>query len=156
MSRYQAMLDYLAECPAMAGVLNFQAAQADGNSIQITTEGGDSQNNRRFIDGSIEKRFDFTVAFFKPVISMPYNAAAGTGNANLEGILDVQTLIDWLEGQNAAGRYPDFGDKCQIDSIRSMSNEPVLAWIDGAHYAPPMAKYTVTVRAEYIDFTRAI
>ena len=156
MSRYEAMLEYLANCPAMEGVLNFQAAKAEGNAIQITTEGSDSQSNREFIDGSVEKRFDFVVAFFKPVIHIPYQTEKGAGNANLEGILDVQGLIDWLNIQNANRSYPNFGEKCQIDSIKPMSNEPMLAWIDSQHYSPPIAKYTVTVRVEYIDYTHAI
>ena len=156
MSRYERMLEYLAQCPAMSGVFGFQAAKADGDTVQITTEGGDAQANRKFIDGSVEKHFDFTVAFFKPVIAAPYLLSAGTDNANLEGVLDVQALIDWLDTQNAARNFPDFGEKCQVDSVKSMSNEPMLAWIDGEHYSPPIAKYTVTVRAEYIDYTYAL
>jgi hypothetical protein len=150
------MLAYLSECPEMQGVLNFQAAEAGSGVIQVLTEGGEAQNNRKFIDGSVEKRFDFTVAFYKPVIHAGYIVDKGEANLNLEGILNVHALIDWLEEQNAERNFPDFGEDKQIDSVRSMNNEPTLAWIDGAHYSPPMAKYTVTVRVEYIDYSRAI
>ncbi len=155
-NRYEAMLAYLSECPEMQGVLNFQAAEAGSGVIQVLTEGGEAQNNRKFIDGSVEKRFDFTVAFYKPVIHAGYIVDKGEANLNLEGILNVHALIDWLEEQNAERNFPDFGEDKQIDSVRSMNNEPTLAWIDGAHYSPPMAKYTVTVRVEYIDYSRAI
>lgn len=155
-NRYEAMLAYLAGCPAMEGVFSFQAGNAGSDTIQVLTEAGDAQNNRTFIDGSVEKRFDFTVAFYKPVNHTGYVLDMGTANLNLEGILDVQQLIDWLDAQNAARNYPDFGEKKQIDSVRSMNNEPMLAWIDGEHYSPPIAKYTVTVRVEYIDYTNAL
>ena len=155
-NRYEAMLVYLSRCPAMQGVFSFQAGQARSDTVQVLLEAGDAQNNRPFIDGSVEKRFDFTVAFYKPVNHTGYMPDKGAGNLNLEGILDVQQLIDWLSAQNAARNYPDFGEKKQIDSVRSLNNEPVLAWLDGEHYNPPLAKYTVTVRVEYIDYTNAI
>lgn len=155
-NRYEAMLAWLAGCPAMEGVFSFQAGRAESDSIQVLTEAGDSQNNRSFIDGSIEKRFDFVVAFYKAVNHTGYVLDRGSANLNLEGILDVQELIDWLDAQNAARNYPDFGEKKQIDSVRSVNNEPMLAWIDGEHYSPPVAKYTVTVRVEYTDYTNAI
>ena len=155
-SRYEAMLGYLKQCPAMLGVINFQAADGQSDTIQVLTEAADAQNDRRFIDGSVEKRFDFTVAFYKPVTHAAYVLDRGSANINLEGLLDVQALIDWLDEQNAAQNYPDFGGKMRIDSVKSLNNEPVLAWIDSAHYSPPMAKYTVTVRVEYVDYTYAI
>lgn len=155
-NRYEAMLAYLAKCPAMDGVFGFQAGNAGSDAVQVLTEAGDAQNNRAFIDGSVEKRFDFTVAFYKPVSHAGYVVDKGVSNLNLESILDVQELIDWLEEQNALQNYPDFGEKKQIDSVRSVNNEPMLAWIDGEHYSPPMAKYTVTVRVEYLDRTNAI
>lgn len=155
-SRYESTLRYLKTCPAMQGVLNFQAAEAGSDVIQVLTEGGDAQNNRSFIDGSVEKRFDFTVAFYKPVNHAGYVIDRGSANLNLEGLLDVQALIDWLGEQNTLRNYPDFGEKMQVDRVSSLNNEPVLAWIDGDHYSPPMAKYTVTVRVEYIDYSNAI
>lgn len=155
-NRYQAMLEYLKECPAMQGVLNFQAADAKSGTIQVLTETGDAQNNRRFIDGSEEKRFDFVVAFYKPVTAAGYVVDRGTANLNLEGLLDIDALIVWLGEQAGARHFPDFGEKTQVFGLHSLNNEPALAWIDGAHYSPPLAKYTVTVRVTYMDYTNAI
>ena len=155
-SRYEEMLRFLKQCPAMQGVINFQAADAHGNTIQVLTEAADIQNERRFIDGSVEKRFDFTVAFYKPVTHSGYVLDRGSANLNLEGLLDIQALIDWLEEQNDKRNFPNFGEKKRVESVRSLNTEPALAWIDGEHYSPPLAKYTVTVRVEYMDFTRAI
>ena len=115
-NKYKAMLEYLKKCPAMQGVLNFQAAKAAGNGIQVLTEAGEAQNNRTFIDGSVEKRFDFTVAFNKPVSYAEYAINKGAGNINLEGILDVQRLIDWLEEQNTERNFPEFGERLQVES----------------------------------------
>ena len=70
-------------------------------------------------------------------------------------MLDVQELISWLDEQRYEGNAPDFGDQCVVDDVKSMNNEPVLAWVD-AQQAPPIAKYTVTVRVEYIDYTNSI
>lgn len=156
--RYQATLAYLQRCEALSGVLNFQAFdyQHDGDIVQVVTQGSDSARNREFIDGSKECAFDLVVAFYKPQTVIPYDPAAGSGNASVQALLDVQSLIEWLDARNHAYDYPDFGDKKQVTRVWSLNSEPQLVWVDGEHYNPPLAKYTVTIRVEYMDYTYAI
>ena len=154
MDKYTAMVDWLRGCPAMAGVLNFQAGKAKADTMQITTEGGDVQQSRKYIDGSEERSFNFVVAFYKPVLGNPYRP--NTENHNITALLDVRALMDWIREQEQAHNYPAFPDGCVVDTVQTTHDEPVLAWVDTVNYSPPVAKYTVTIRATYMDYSRTI
>ncbi|MCR4622675.1 MAG: hypothetical protein K5663_11400 [Clostridiales bacterium] len=151
--RYAATLAFLKQCPALSGLLGFEAAA--GGNIRVLTQGTSAANNRKYIDGSEGRAFDFVIEFYKPLNTLPYIAERGEGNQNLKGVLDVQELISWLDDMRREGTEPDFGDKCVIDDVKSLNNEPVLAWVD-TQKTPPIAKYTVTVRVEYTDYTNSI
>lgn len=146
------MLTWLSGCPALGSVFAFQAGMAGDGTTTITTEYAQGRG-RAFIDGSYERTFDLVIAFYKSLIAGPYVAAQGTANKNLGDIVDAQSMIDWIDAQTT---MPNFGAKCAVDRVYALTDEPVLAWIDSEQYEPPLAKYTITVRVEYIDYTRAI
>lgn len=153
-ARYEAMLTYLRGCPVLEGILAFQTGE--DNTNRILTIGSDASSNKKFIDGSVGKIFDFTIEFYKELNRAPYADGMGENNLNLGTLLDVQAMIDWLDEMQFENDLPDFGEDCVVDSIRSLSNEPLLAWVDSTAYPLPIAKYTVTVRVEYIDFSKCL
>ena len=151
--RYAATLAFLKQCPALSGLLGLNAIA--GENVRVLTQGSSRAENRHYIDGSEGRAFDFVIEFYKPLNTLPYIAERGEDNQNLKSVLDVQELSSWRDEQRYEGNAPDFGDQCVVDDVKSMNNEPVLAWVD-AQQAPPIAKYTVTVRVEYIDYTNSI
>lgn len=153
---YQSTLAFLKTCPAMAGVFSFQGIESSGSAIQVLTQAGEQTAVKTFIDGSKEKNFDFVVCFYRPISSMPYIPSVGTGNASLESLIDVQDLIDWLDEKSEKREFPDFGTNRSVSRIYSLNTEPQLLWIDSEHYNPPLAKYTVTLRVEYMDYSHSI
>ena len=154
--KYTVMLDYLRQCPAMQGVLGFQTVDAQDGSLRVLTTGADAEYRRTYIDGSVLRRFDFTIEFYRTMSYVPYVEGTPEPIENIQDILDVQELIDWIDDQKSAQNFPEFGAGYVVDSITPMNDQPNLAWLDAVNYDPPLAKYTVNIRVEYMDYTRAI
>ncbi len=116
--------------------------------------------NRPYIDGSVLKRFAFTIQDFRSMTPNPLAFIAGEppvlyNNENVENMLDVQGIIDWIDEQNDARNFPNFGDKCVIDEIRTVTDNPNLNGIDN-NVTPALGKYSVTVQIDYLDKTKTL
>lgn len=152
----QAVIDFLLECPAIqSSPLYFQFINAKDDNKQIVTIGNERLLHRPFIDGSIAKRYTFTVIDFK---SITYNAIPkglnGT-NENVEEMFEVQSIIDWVDEQATLRNYPDFGEDCEIDDIRALSDNPNLNGVDTS-VQPALAKYSVSIQIDYTDNSKLI
>lgn len=155
MSKNQIMLDYLSQCDGI-GRLYFQYGQAGDNAMQLVTSSVEAATRAQYIDGSQPKRLDYSLIWFKSLAFMPVVAGAGGQvNENVAELDDVQSIIDWIGAQNAAHNYPDLGEDCQVDAISCLHDVPQLIGIDAA-YSPPLAKYTFTIRVEYLDLSHCI
>ena len=51
--------------------------------------------------------------------------------------------------------YPNFGEDCFIDSMRTTSDNPNLNGVD-TQVAPALAKYSMSIQIDYIDTSKAI
>lgn len=161
----QAVIDFLNTCPAISSnPLFFNFLNAKDDNKQLITQTNDTTINRAFIDGSILKRYTFTLIDFKSVAyeAIPKNTVIpGTTtmteytSENVEEMFDVQGLIDWIREQADARTYPDFGDDCQIDDMRTTSENPALNGVDTS-VTPALAKYSITIQIDYLDTSKAI
>lgn len=152
----QAVIDFMIQCPQIRdNPLFFNAIKAGDNNKEIITVANDKALERPFIDGSVSKRFTFTIIDFRSVTYQAVVKQAGYTNENVEEMLDVQSIIDWIEAKNLAGSYPDFGNKCHIDEMRSTSNIPNLNGIDSS-VSPDLAKYSITIQIDYIDSSKRL
>ena len=68
---------------------------------------------------------------------------------------DIQMLIDWIQEQEEAKNYPNFGETCIIDSITVTSENPVFNGIDD-QTSPPLAVYSFTIEIAYLDISKRI
>ena len=118
----QAMIDYLLKCPDIKNsplFFNFGKTKQDNN--QFVTIANDEALNTKYIDGSISKSYRFILLTYKTI---SYNAIVKTGNfqdENLSEMAEFQKVIDWVKEQEELCNYPDFGNDCVIDSIKSLS-----------------------------------
>jgi len=156
MDKYKTMIEWLRGCDLMDTVLGFQTVDAQDGAIRVLTIGSDAEGRRTYIDGSVLRRFDFTIEIYKSLSDVPVGSDLSLSNQNIDQILDVQGLIDWIDDQRSSGNVPNFGNGYTVESVTSLNDQPNMAWLDAVNYDPPLAKYTVTIRVEYIDFTRAI
>lgn len=156
MDKNQAIIAYLSSCPVIASnPLFFNFAKAEDNNKQLVVVATDKKVERPFIDGSVLKRFTFTLIDYRSVIFQAVVKEAGYPNENMEELLDVQSIIDWIDEQNDNGNFPDFGENCVIDEIRALTDTPRLNGVDNSA-SPALAKYSVSIQIMYLDTSKCI
>lgn len=152
----QAVIDFLLQCPAIANSsLFFNFLNAQDENKQIITQANDKSLNKNFIDGSKLKRYQFTIIDFRSVSYQPMPKVAGYTSENVDDLLDVQGVMDWIEEQNDIQNYPNFGSDCQIDEMRTTSENPNLNGVD-TQLSPALAKYSMSIIIDYIDKSKVI
>lgn len=152
----QAVIDFLIQCPTIAeNPLFFNFLDAEDDSKQIVTQANDVLMNKNYIDGSVLKRYTFTIIDFRAVSLQPIPKVEGYNSENVEELLDVQGIIDWVNEQADLENYPDFGENCMIDSMKTTSNNPSLNGVD-TQVTPALAKYSMSIQIDYVDTTKKI
>lgn len=159
----QAVIDFLITCPSIRdNPLFFNFLEAKDDNKQLVVTGNEKSLNVKYIDGSEEKRFTFTIIDYK---SIAYQAIVkpvqvGTSiveypNENVQEVLEVQSIIDWITEQEEAHNYPDFGDNCVIEEMRSLTENPNLNGVD-TNVSPALAKYSISIQIDYIDTSKTM
>lgn len=152
----QAIIDFLLDCPQlMYNSVFFNAINAKDNDKQIITQSNDASLNSKYIDGSVLRRYTFTLIDFRSVIYQPLPKVEGYTSENVEELFDVQSIMDWVNEQADLQNYPDFGEDCIIDSMRTTSDNPNLNGID-TNVTPALAKYSMSIQIDYLDTSKAV
>lgn len=157
----QAVIDYLMTCSYIQNnPLFFNFIEAKDNNKQIVTIANDKIIDRPYIDGSVLKRYSFSLMDYKSVSYQSLVNIVGTdvpsiSNENVDEYLDVQKIMDWIEDQEEAKNYPDFGDDCLIERIYTATDNPMLNGVDTS-LKPALAKYSITIQIEYLDTRKQI
>jgi hypothetical protein len=76
-------------------------------------------------------------------------------NENVEDFFELQEVIDWINEQGEDRNFPIFGEGYEIDNMETMSDAPVFEGVDTS-VSPALAMYSMTIRIEYIDYTKTI
>ena len=156
MDKNQAVIDFLIECPAIRNnPLYFNFINADDNNKQLITVGNDVSVDQPYIDGSVLKRYTFTLIDFKSISYNQIVKIEGYSSENVDDMLEVQDLIDWITEQDELGNYPNFGDDCIIDSMTALTSNPNLDSVD-VSISPALVRYSVSIRIEYLDNSKKI
>lgn len=156
MDKNQAVIDYLFQCPTIANnPLFFNFAKAEDNNKQLLTVANDKVIQKPYIDGSVLKKFTFTIIDYRSVIYQALVNAPGYISENVEEMLDVQSIIDWIEEQDDLRNYPNFGDKCIVEKVEALTDSPNLNGVDTST-TPALAKYSVSLRVQYLDTSKVI
>ncbi len=152
----QAVINFLLQCPQIKGnPLFFNYGEAESDNKQIITTANNKSVSKEYIDGSVLKRYTFTIIDHKSITAQALVDIAGLKNENVEEMFDVQGIINWIEEQESNQNYPDFGEKCQIEKMWAATDSPNLNGIDTS-VKPALAKYSVSVIIEYLDTSKAI
>ena len=161
----QRMLDYIMGCDVIAeNPLYFNFINESDNSNQLLVARDDAVVNKPYIDGSVLKQYTVDVLLYKSIAYNPIvikQTPSGTEpdpsyvDENMVDMRDGQTLIDWLIQQNDEGNYPDFGDKCIVESIEPTTNKPTLNG-SNTDINPPLAQYSVGIKVTYLDITKQL
>lgn len=152
----KAVIDYLLQCQDIYNSpLYFNLIDAKDNTIQILTTAEDKAMSHPYIDGSVLKRYTFNLITFKSISDLEIVKAEGYDNENVDELKDVQKLLDWVVNQDDLRNYPDFGDKCIVDSVNTTTDTPNFNGIN-TEITPPLAMYSISIVIEYLDISKTI
>ena len=156
MNKNQAVINFLIQCPQIRdNPLFFNFAEVEDNSRQIVTMANDRVVNKPYIDGSVLKRFTFTLVDYRTVTYQSIVKLEGYPNENVSELMDIQSVMDWINEQADLHNYPDFGSDCVIESMRTATDEPTLNGVDKS-VSPSIAQYSMSIIIEYIDNSKKI
>lgn len=156
MDKNKAVVNYLLTCPYISNnPLFYNFGKAESDNKQIVTLANDTKVNVPFIDGSVRKRYTFTIIDYKSVAYRALVNREGVSDENLDNAFEAQQVIDWVEEQSDLRNYPDFGSDCVIDDIKVVTDQPNMNGVDRA-VTPALAKYSISIRIDYIDYSKAI
>lgn len=147
----QAIIDYLLTCEAIYNSpLYFNLANIKNGVNQLLKLSDDRNIEKPYIDGSVLKRYSLTIISFLTISTNPIVKVANIDNENVTDMASVQSLIDWIEEQNNNRNFPNFGEDCLVEEIRTTTSNARLDQID-ATQSNPLAKYSFTVQIDYVD-----
>lgn len=156
MDKNKAVITWLQDCPQIKNTpLYFNFLEADDNSKQFVTSENDKAVDTPYIDGSVLKRYTFTIQDYRSISFNPLMMGAIELNENVEDILDFQGFIDWITEQADAENYPNFGDDITIERLKALTDNPALNGIQTAG-GLNLGKYSVSIQFEYLDKTKSI
>ena len=157
MDKNKAIITYLRTCPLLTNSsLFFNFGEEKDNIKQLITTATDKTVERPYIDGSVLKRYTFTIIDYKAVLYQELtNDIEKYPNENVQDILDVQGIIDWIDEQDSARNFPDFGDECTIDEITALTDSPNINGVN-TEISPNIAKYSVAIRVQYLDKSKCV
>lgn len=156
MDKNTAIIEYLFTCPAIAeSSLFFNFAEAEDYNKQFVTTANDKAVNKPFVDGSVLKKYTFTIIDYRSIIYQALVNDPAYPNENVEEFLDVQSLIDWVTEQNDNFNFPDFGENCIVEEIKALTDNPNLNGVDSS-VSPSLAKYSVSIQVQYLDTTKVL
>lgn len=150
----QAVIDFLLQCPTIQNSpLYFNFINAKDNNKQLVTQANDKALDRPYIDGSVLKRYTFTIIDYRSINALA--VAVGYANENVEEMLDVQSIIDWVTEQNELRNYPNFGEDCVVEELGTTTDNPNLNGIN-SNVTPALAIYSISIHVDYIDNSKKI
>lgn len=156
MDKNQAIIDFLITCPKILNSpLYFNFITGKDKNKQIVTTGNEKTLNRDYIDGSVLKRYTFTIIDFRSIAYRAVVKESGYADENVEELYDVQGVIDWVNEQADLRNFPNFGDDCVIDSMITLTENPNLNGVDTST-SPPLAKYSFSIQIEYLDKSKVV
>lgn len=154
MDKNEAVVEFLLQCPTIQeNPLFFNFADEQDGSNHFITES--DATKKPYIDGGVLKQYTFTIACYKSISHNPVVGTSSFGDENMENMAVVQEILDWINTQAENKVYPDFGEDYFIESMSTLTSDPDLDGIDTS-VNPPLARYSVGVKIEYLDNTKAI
>lgn len=156
MDKNQAVIDFLLDCPQIqANPLFFNFLNAKDNNKQILTQTNDVNIDRPYIDGSVMRRFTFSIVDFKSVAFLAIPKDPTKSSENVDDMAEVQDILDWITEQADDQNFPDFGENCVVDRMWVSTSTPNLNGVDTS-VTPALAKYSMSIQIEYLDNSKKL
>jgi hypothetical protein len=149
MDKNKIMIEFLQTCPTIKDnplFFNFGKVEDDAHQVTINTD--DVAIQKPYIDGSVLKRYTYSIDSFKSVSCIPILEC--NTDENIEDFAEVQSLLDWINEQGENLNFPDFGENISIEEMKTLMTKPALIGVESS-LNPPMAIYRIVIQIDYID-----
>lgn len=154
MDKNQLMVEFLQTCPIIKdSPLFFNFGKVEDNAHQITIYSDDVALQKPYIDGSVLKRYTYSIDSFKSVACIPVLEV--NTDENIEDLIEVQGLLDWINEQGEIFNFPNFGESISIEEMKTLSSKPELVGVE-SNLNPPVAIYRIVIQIDYIDNTKRL
>ena len=154
MDKNQSMIDFLQTCDVIKrNPLFFNFGNIEENAHLANTKSDDVSLHKPFVDGSVAKRYTFSIDSFKSVANIP--VVQGHSDENLSDLQEVQELLDWINEQDDLQQFPDFGSDCIVEKMTTLTTKPELVGVDSS-MNPPMAVYRISIQIDYLDNSKKL
>lgn len=152
----KATIKFLLDCPVIKdNPLFFNFGNVRNNDCQYQTISNDTAMDKTFIDGSKSSRFLFTLVTFRSISDNEIVKDTTVDNENIEDLFELQDIIDWVNEQGDDENYPNFGTKIEIQDMETTTDTPQFEGVNSSA-SPALAMYSMTIRIDYIDYTKTI
>lgn len=144
MTKHEIMKAYVEEKVGelMGSLVSFNFADDSPDSISFLTDYS-GKVVKRYLRAA-DKEYQFTI-----LVTWRYSTE--TDDLNMQAMNFAQELMDWIEEQDRAKNYPNFGEKCQTKKIENLQNMPNLATVDWENMT---AQYRIPCRVLYFEKER--
>ena len=132
--------EWAAQNPYLKGALLFDFLNARPNSCAIVPIPGEAAVET-YLDGSALMQYDFALQI------MRQSSDAAGDTTNTDNMYIQRKWQDWIGVQEAAGNYPDFGDRCSSYELVNLANMPAMA----GRQENGMTKYQFPARLTYME-----
>ena len=144
-------ITWLLTCPYVRNNKVFvNALEAKNDNIQIVTQQIARSQDKRYVDGSVLHRVIFTVFDYK---SITFNQLVKTyvdKHENVADLLSTGQLISWVNEQQKAGNYPNFGAGYEVQDIYTEYLSPSTPSVDN-NMSPALARFSIPIVCEVLE-----
>ena len=132
-SIHLALWEWFAQCEAITKLF-FNFSDTKDMDTVISTSGDLALET--YIDGSERRRYSFELIRYLPATFSPNDSG------NIDMLMDVEAIVEWVTAQNDAGNLPVLPDGCTAESIEVLDSYAGYASAqdnDTAKYMIPFA-----------------
>ena len=138
-NKEERLIEWAGQNPYITDRLKMNWLAEHNGSCSVSPASGETFVEK-YIDGSGLKHYDF-------MFQVMFSLSDTTDGTNIENMFALRRWQDWIDEMEAAGNYPDFGDKCGNYELRNLADSPQLAQV----YDNNMAKYQFPARLIYTE-----
>lgn len=128
-SRHEAMWNWLYACPDLSALFFAFSNNETGNTVLVPM--AKEKIAKSYLNGDSIRHYDFTLVQYTKA-----NQDTPNNTENVHIMVDVESIMDWVETQNKERNFPDFPAGCTVQKVETLQSMPTIAGQDeiGAKY----------------------
>lgn len=113
-SKHKAVWDWFYKCPLFSSLFFVFSESENGDTVIAPTSIVKDDWAEKFIDDTGFKNYDFAI--------IQYNEYTTQANVtqNIDILEQFEKLAKWIDTEDKAGRFPNFGGDCHIQSVSAL------------------------------------